>query len=156
MLCKMGRRDTRQSDRISYSPDSKYGRSNDGNDPVHPRIRGPCKHEDASRHQHGTHDGRRQAELGLAGPLDARLLLQFQRKTLADAGPQGTCSHCGDEADANAQEGQADLPQVERVVCSKDEREGPEEEVQNTEENGPKDAQAQAHWLENEQLERPQ
>lgn len=137
------------------SPQSKDGRSNDGHDPGHRRVRRPPKHEDANGHQDGPHDGRRQPKLGLAAPRDASLLLQLGHEPGADAEPHRVRQHAEHHAHADAHESQANLPQVEAVVRREDERERAEEEVEDAQQNGGEDAQAEAHGLEDEQLKGP-
>lgn len=77
-------------------------------------------------------------------------------ETGADSMPYGIRGNPDDETAADPQERQPYLPEVEAMVRAEDEGKGPKEEIKDAEKDSRVDAQAQAHGLEDEQLERPQ
>lgn len=59
-----------------------------------------------------------------------------------------------DEADTDAQESQANLPEIESIMGLKDKGESPEEEIKNAQKDCREDAEVEAHGLEDEKLKR--
>ena len=123
---------------------------------MYPRKRRPSKHENPGRNQERAHNGRRKTKLRLAGALDARLSLKPVDEPAPDAVPQRIRHDAKDHAHQDARKGQAHLPGIEAVVRPKHERKGPEEEVQDAEEDGREETQVQAHGFEEEELKGPQ
>lgn len=65
------------------------------------------------------------------------------------------CSYADKHPNKDTQEGESDLPQLEVMVVCEYDVEGPEEQVQHTEQNRGEDAEVQAHRFEGEEQERP-
>jgi len=59
-------------------------------------------------------------------------------------------SPCHERASEYPQKAETDLPEVEAVDVAEDEWEGPEEEVENAEEDGGEETQVEDHGLEDE------
>ena len=117
---------------------------------MHTRIGCPPKHEDAYGHQDASHDGGRQAKLGLAGSLDTRFLLKLVCKVVSYAVPPWIGGQAGEEAHKDAQKRQPNLPQVEAMIGGEDEGERPKEEIQDPQQQGREDAEIKTHGLKDE------
>jgi len=97
------------------------------------RVRSEGEPEQAHGHEDRSDHDLREAVLRLASPLLAPIGLSLFDQSRIVRLPDGGGAYAADDPDGHAQEGQANLPQVEAVVGGKDEREGSEEEVQDAE-----------------------
>lgn len=137
-------------------PYPKYSSSDDWQDPVNRGKSRPGEPKQPDRHKHRPDDDGGQAELRLALAGDARGRLvpvdEPHADLLPDAARHGTRKH----AEQQAQERQARLPQVEAEGALEDEWEGPEEEVQDPQEDGRVEVEDERHGLEEQDLEGPE
>lgn len=86
-----------------------------------PGERGPRKPEEADRHNNGTHDGRREVELGL------RHTIVLLDESSMNPMPNGISRGTRDHAHENTKEAQTDLPKVKAVISTEHQGERPKE-----------------------------
>ena len=118
------------------APHAEDGAAENRHDPVHRAVRRPSEPEQARGDEDGAGDGGREPILGLVATWLAPGGLARPDQTLVLTVPERVRRDAEHHADEHAEEGQADLVQLEVVFGLEDDGERAEEEVDEPEQQG--------------------